>query len=119
MKTRDIIITAYLLILIININIILMALSRLSVLFNKNAMRRVFNTRDTIRFNDLNKPWDEKYTISCNYKPGDNVRYKWKNDEIRTGTVIYIDCAVNIKDSLTDRSRSVTLADVIGYDTDK
>ena len=62
---------------------------------------------------------NKQYNISCNYKQGDKVRYKWKNDEIRSGTIIHIDCFINIKDFELDRSRSVTFADVIGYATDK
>ena len=58
-----------------------------------------------------------RFNISCNYKPGNKVRYKWKNDEIRSGIITHIDCYVNNKDSEFYRSRSVTLADVIGYDT--
>ena len=106
---RLIIIIANLFILLINFNTILIDLSRLPVLFNIEAMRRVFGTTETIIINDPNKHWEEKYKISCNNKPGDRVRYKWKNDEIRSGTVIYIDCSVNIKDFVTGSSRSVPL----------
>ena len=59
---------------------------------------------------------ERKHFISCNYQPGDKVRYEWRNGEIRSGTISHIDCAVNINDSVTGKSRSVTLADVIGYD---
>ena len=91
-----------------------MASSRIPV--NTEAMRRVLGTMEKIRYNDPDKHWKEKYKISCNYKPGDKVRYKWINDEIKTGIVIYFDCAVNINDSVTGKSRSVPLEDVIGYD---
>ena len=93
-----------------------MASSRIPVLFNTEAMRRVFGTTETIRFNDPDNHWEKKYKISCNYKPGDKVRYKWKNDEIRTGIVIYFNFAVNINDSVTGKSRSVPLENVIGND---
>ena len=91
-----------------------MALSR--PLFNTWAMRRVFGFSETIIFNVPETTFKEKDKISCNYKPGDKVRYKWKNAEIRSGTISHIDCAVNINDSVTGKSRSMTLADVISYD---
>ena len=65
---------------LININLILMASYCIPVLFNTEAMRRVFGTTETIRFNDPDKHWEEKYKILCNYKPRDKVRYKWIND---------------------------------------
>ena len=40
---------------------------------------------------------NRKYYISCIYRPGDRVRYKWTNNELRTGIVTHIDCFVNVK----------------------
>ena len=62
---------------------------------------------------------EKQYYITCNYKPGDKVRYKWINDEIRTGTVTHIDFSVNIKDSMTGNNLSIHLKNVIGYNTEK
>ena len=56
-----------------------------------------------------------QYYISCNYKPGDKVRYEWNKGEIRICTVTRIDYAVIISDSVTGNSRSVPLEFVIGY----
>ena len=112
------IITANLLTYLININSILMALSLNFVLFNTEAMYRVFGTTETNRFNDPDKHWEKKYKILCNYKPRNKVCYKWINYEIRTGTVICLDSAVNIKNSVIGKSGSVPLPAVDGYDTD-
>ena len=93
-----------------------MSSSRIPALFNMGAMSRVFGTSEKIIFNVPEKTFEEKDKISCNYQPGDKVLYEWKKGEIRTGIISHIDCAVNINDSVTGKSRSVPLKDVIGYD---
>ena len=95
-----------------------MASSRLPVLFNNEAMFRVFGTRNIIIINDHDKLEEERLKISCNYKQGDKVRYDWYN-EIRTGTVTRIDYSVIIKDSMIGDERALPLKNVIGYNTEK
>ena len=75
--------------------------------YNINGARRIGAAMET------------QYNISCNYKPGDKVRYKWKNDKIRSGTVTHIDFSVNIKNSVIGCNRSMPLEEVVGYNTDK
>ena len=87
-------------------------------LFNNAAIQsRVLNINMVfLKANDACKSWEENLKITCNYKPGDKVRYEQKNGEILTGTIIYIQCSVGIKDSVTNKEISVCLKDVIGYD---
>ena len=80
------------------------------------SVYRIALTIDDIR--RIGDAMEKQYYISCNYKPGDKVNYKWHN-EIRTGTVTRIDFSVNIKDSMTDNERSLPLKNVIGYNTEK
>ena len=87
-----------------------MASSMHLIVLNTKMMRGYFNTNET------DKPGEEVLKISCKYKRGDKVRYEWKNGEIRSGIVIYIQCSVGIKDSVTGSERSVPLEDIIGYD---
>ena len=56
--------------------------------------------------------------LKIKYQRGDKARYMWINHEVRTGTVIYIQRFVNIKDSITGIERSILCEDVVGYDTD-
>ena len=90
-----------------------MASSRHLIVMNTKMMRGVFN------INETDKPGEELLKISCKYKRGDKVCYKWINDELRTGIVTHIDCCVNVKDSVNDQLRSVVLKDVVGYATEK
>ena len=76
MKKVYLIITANLITYLININSILMALFRTSVLFNTKAMRRLFGITKTIRFNDPDEHWKKKYKILCNYKSRYKIGYK-------------------------------------------
>ena len=87
------------------------------ILLNIAAIRRVFNpTMICLIAGDADKPGEEKLKISCKYKRGDKVCYKWIKDELRTGTITHINCFVNIIDSVTGGDRSVPLEDVIDYD---
>ena len=81
------------------------------------SVYRIALTIDDIR--RIGDAMEKQYYISCNFKPGDKLRYEWYNGEIRTGTVTGIDYAVIIKDSVTGNDRSLPLKDVIGYNTEK
>ena len=47
------------------------------------------------------------------------MRSTWKNDEILSGTVTYIECRVNVKAFVNDNVWSVILDNTVSYYTDK
>lgn len=86
---------------------------------NRVICKVSYSKRIFIIFVNADKSEEEQYKSLCKYKLGDRVRYKYKNDEIQTGSVIYINYSIIIKDSVTSKIRSVSFEEVVGYDTVK
>ena len=75
------------------------------------------NIKDSVTSSNQSVPLEEVMDSDI-YEPGDDVRYKWIANEIRTGTVIRIGSYIIIKDHVTGKVRTVIPKNIVGYDID-